>query len=227
MSKGYENTIDFWNEIFQESPIYNPNTMIPIKEVEEGLVWLSEGCKKILDFGCGNGRCLLRCGALGVESLLGVDISFSAIKLGKKVAQEFDIKKAKFRLGSIDLIKDIEDGSIDGVILFNIIDNMYPKDSINLLEEIQRILRPKGKILFKVNDYIERDICNEWGFKELEQDFYNDNSGLYLWNLSKEKLNVILTKDFQILKYQEVTIPKRNTINRMYYLIKKDSTVKP
>lgn len=54
------------------------------------------------------------------------------INFAKKRSELMKMGQYSFYVGSIDKLKEIEDESIDGIILSNIIDNMYPEDELTL-----------------------------------------------------------------------------------------------
>lgn len=221
MSNNYESTQQFWDKVFNNSKKVSPSIPIENTKLEKSIEWISQGSKKLLDFGCGSGRTLLRSLFYSVEQVYGIDISKEAINRANENVKEYSLEEATFNVGSIELLKAIEDNSYDGVILYNIIDNIYPKDALLVLEEIHRIVKSKGKVLIKFNPYIEEELIKEYKFEEVENEFYKESTGLYLWNLTDEKIKEILQKHFDIEEEITVDFPEHNQINRMYYLSNK------
>lgn len=220
MSNKYEGTQQFWDKVFINSDKkVNPSIPIDNTKLEKSIEWISQGSKKLLDFGCGSGRTLLRSLFYGVEQVYGIDISKEAINRANENVKEHGLKEeATFNVGSMELLKAIEDNSYDGIVLYNIIDNIYPKDALLVLEEVHRIVKSKGKVLIKFNPYIEEELIKEYKFKEVENEFYEETTGLYLWNLTDERIKEILQQYFDIEEEITVEFPEHNQINRMYYL---------
>jgi len=119
-------------------------------------------------------------------------------------------------LGELEKINENEYG---GAVLFNIVDNIKPEDVSFLLNKIHRIVKPGGRILLKLNPYITREEIEEYKLEKVSDGFYKESSGLYLYNLTKEKAEEILSPYFNIEKYQEIEF--KGNINRMYYLVNK------
>lgn len=226
MRNKYETTKQFWDKVFFDSDTRACPTM-PINNIklEKSVEWISQGSNKLLDFGCGSGRILLRSLFYGVEHVYGIDISEGAVKSAWENVKVYGLENATFRLGSIELLKAIESNSYDGVILFNIIDNLFPKDAITILKEVHRIVKCNGKVLIKFNPYIEKELREEYKFEEVEEEVYRETSGLYLWNLANEKIKEILQQYFNIEKEVIVEFPEHNQINRMYYARNKKSVI--
>lgn len=219
MAGKYDDTIKYWDNVFSQYTEYNPAQKIQVQEIEDGVTWLAENSKSTIDFGCGGGRVMLRCLEKGMECVYGIDICNNAIEIAKKVIEKHNYEdKAKVACGGLEKLYDIADNSYESAILFNIIDNLTPEDSNDLIRNIHRIVKPNGKILLKLNPYITKQKREEYKFVEISQEFYKETSGLYLWNLTNEMAEKNLEPFFIIEKYKEVEFKQYNMINRMYYL---------
>lgn len=219
MANDYKETLNYWDNVFSQVPEYDPNQKIQIQEIDNGIEWLGKNSKSIIDFGCGSGRVLLRCLDNGVEHVCGIDLSSNAISIATNIVEKFNLEnKAKFICGGADKLKEIESDSFSGAILFNIIDNLVPDDAQEVIKQIHRIIKPNGKVLLKLNPYFAKDIREKYEFKEMSNEFYKETTGLYLWNLTEEKIKEIIEPYFVIEKHEEIEFKQYNMINRMYYL---------
>ena len=150
MSDKYDKCIKQWNEIFSKD-----NLKFPLKKelgnaiFDNSLKWVAENSNTILDFGCGNGIMLFLSSLYGTKKHIGIDLSEQAILNAKFFSSQNDKGEFLFQCGGIDLLKDMESKSADGVILSNIIDNLYPEDALLVLDEVKRILTPNGKTFIK------------------------------------------------------------------------------
>lgn len=215
----YNDTIKYWNNIFGQANISDPRKVIKIQKIEDGISWLAKDSKSIIDFGCGNGAVLLRSLYKGIDYGYGIDISNNAIKIANKIIREFNLEnKVDLICGGIGKLNEIDNNFFESAILFNILDNLEPEDSINLIKQIHRIVKPNGKILLKLNPYITAEERKEYNFIEISQEFYKEESGLYLWNLTEDKVHEIISPYFIIERYEIIEFKEFNTINRMYYL---------
>lgn len=110
-------------------------------------VWIKKelGVKKgekVLDAGCGTGYLLdFLCGKR-VKGV-GVDISWEALKTAKKLFPWFEFIQA-------DLTKlPFKNGNFDKIFCFNVIEHI--KDQDKAMREFQRVLKPRGVIVFGTN----------------------------------------------------------------------------
>lgn len=219
MINKYKNTIKYWDNVFGQTQEYNPVEKIQIQEIENGLSWLVDSNQSTIDYGCGNGKVICRCLDKGMEYVRGIDICNNAIEIAKSVIKKFKYEdRAEVICGGLEKLNEIKDNSYESAILFNILDNLIPEDSKELIKNIHRIVKPNGKILLKLNPYITREQREEYKFIKISDEFYKENSGLYLWNLSNEMVEKIIDPFFIIEKYEEINFKQFNIINRMYYL---------
>jgi len=218
--RDYKDTIDFWSDIFQNSEkSFDYTEPFQIAEIEECLDWLVDENSSLVDFGCGNGKLLMRCLAKGGETALGIDISPKAIESAKELAKDNNLlSRTNWIVGEVKELSKLKKNEFDAGILSNVVDNLIPKDSIQLLEEYSRIIKPGGKIFLKMNDYVDPSRLEEWNAKEIEDDFYKEESGLYFWNLEDEKVINLFEEHFKIDKKIEVEFKEHGQVNRLYYL---------
>ncbi len=172
MKNNYEETKIYWDRVFKQEDLYDPFEKIPYSEIEEAIKWLCTNSESILDFGCGNGRVLNRCLDYDVEEVYGIDLSKQAIDIAKKVVINNQLEDTcTYSVGEIDLLKKVKDNMYNGVILFNIIDNLKPGDAELVLKEIYRILKSRGKIILKLNSYSNpNNLENDENFKKIKND---------------------------------------------------------
>ncbi|MFW5907761.1 MAG: class I SAM-dependent methyltransferase [Candidatus Natronoplasma sp.] len=217
----YEETVRFWDKIFEDTDTdFDHQESFSIEEIEDCLDWLVDESKSVIDFGCGNGKLLLRVLARGAERGVGIDISPEAIKKAKTLSEINGCKaRTKFIEGGLKILTNFEKDEFDAGILSNVVDNLKPKDAERLLQEIIRIVKPGGKIFLKLNDHIDPENLEERGAEEIEDDFYKEDTGLYLWNLSDEDVRELLEKEsFKIESRVDVEFKEEGQVNRLYYL---------
>ena len=220
MYSRYDKSERYWNGVFAALPPFDPNDPLADPDLESALRWVSDGTHSIVDFGCGNGRGLLRSLVLGVEHGLGVDISEAAISLAEKEARKSKLQeRSEFRRGGASLLPQLSSASFDSGILFNIIDNLFPEDAILVLNEYRRIIRPGGKILLKLNDFVEPAVLEtEYEAVQVTGRLYREESGLYFWDLDDEEARALFTRLFKLEKSMKVRLRKSGQFNRMYNL---------
>lgn len=222
MSKKYKKTKEFWETIFIKVPGYNPLEQLDNNKIENAIQWISESSKKVLDFGTGNGRVISRCLDYGVENIYGIDISTKGIEIANSIMKEHNLTdRAKFNSGSIKSLKKYKMREFDGIILFNIIDNLYPSDAGLILKECHRLLKSSGKILIKLNQYFDKQFFIESDkYNEISNDFYEESSGIYYWNISNNSLRQLIEPYFEIKREETVVLKDNNVKNRLVFLTK-------
>lgn len=138
---------DEMDEIYKNVPIENipwnietpPNELVNL--IESGKI---KPCKTI-DMGCGAGNYALYLSSLGFD-VTGIDISLSAIKIANDHAMRKGVHScfiAADVLGDLNEIKETFDFVYDWELLHHI----FPKYRQKYVENVYRILNPKGKYL--------------------------------------------------------------------------------
>jgi ubiquinone/menaquinone biosynthesis C-methylase UbiE len=99
--------------------------------------------KSVLDIGVGGGRTTAHLAALAGR-YVGIDYSAAMIRLCQA-----RFPSIEFHVCSATDLSILEDDSIDVAwFSFNGIDYAYPADRVRILEEVRRVLRPRGTFVF-------------------------------------------------------------------------------
>lgn len=217
----YRSTISFWDSVFNEAlPKYYVGENKIHEDLETAIKWISNGSRSILDYGCGSGAMLFR-GAVcdNIDKCLGVDISLNAVELGNATAKLNKLDNiVEFICGGVEALNKIEDNSFDGVILSNIIDNITQQDAKLVIENVHRILKTNGKLLVKLNPYLSEKELAESGSELMEENFYIDNDGIFLWNLNNNQWREFLEEFFIVQVFKEIYFEQFNQYNRLFLL---------
>ena len=221
MHRSYERCIEQWNSIFAaESTDRVPQTPDSGNaSFDAGVRWLADGSANVLDFGCGNGSVLFFCALLGTKNHIGIDLSSAAIESAVRRSKKMKTGAFDFRHGGIERVFELETGSLDAVILSNILDNLYPEDAETLLRECVRLLKSGGKALIKLNAFLTERQISDWGVKVIEGSLLDD--GLLLWNNTSEQWKAMLGRFFETERYEEIWYPEHEQTNRMFLIRKR------
>lgn len=212
----YEKTIQYWGTVFSRIDLYDPSKPLPYPAIENALAWLSVS-SSVIDFGCGNGKALFRCLYLGAEKGLGIDISKEAVSLALRVAEKYTLKnRCQIVCGDVSVLSRICE-RFEGGILFNIVDNLTPDDALRTLTRMRALLTPGGKLLLKLNPYMNPESLESPEVKKISKDFYCEDSGLFLWNKSNKDIEEMYSPYFRTVKYEEVTLTE-SVSNRLFFL---------
>lgn len=218
----YDKTISFWDTIFSgDEPATQPYEKKLPEGLQESIDWLVQGSDSILDYGCGCGSLLLRCAAYqNVARCLGIDLSPKAIELAGRSAENIGLKhKAEFICGGLDGLRQIEANSFNAALLSNIIDNVTVEDTDAILANIRRILKPRGKILVKLNPFLRQNLLDGYGLRPLGDSLYLEKEGIYLRNLLTEQWEQLIGKYLCIESYKEIYFAEYEQTNRVFHLL--------
>jgi len=114
-----------------------------MKRVLERQGWLPLGDRKVLDVGCGGGAELAWFRDLGASRLTGVDLLPERVEAARNAYPDID-----FRVANAEHL-EFPDQSFDLVIAFTLFTSILdPQMAANVAHEIQRVLRPRGGLLW-------------------------------------------------------------------------------
>ena len=151
----------FWDRAAEENPYHYIATRKKDWTVEEFfrdgewrvhkwvLPWLlSNGLNlkdlTFLEIGCGAGRFGVHV-AQHVKKYIGVDISKQNIELFKNHLDSYHSKNIEFIVGDGYSLKEIDDGSVDAVFSYAVLQHIWEKEVIlSYLRESVRVLKEKG-----------------------------------------------------------------------------------
>lgn len=120
---------------------------------------------KVLDIGCGPGQTTRFLKDLGVEDILGLDLSTGMIRQASTTHRDIT-----FQVGNM-LELEFNDGEIDHALCFYGIVHFTLEQLSGALLEINRALRPGGNLLFSFHIGNEIVHLNEFLEKSVDIDF--------------------------------------------------------
>ena len=129
--KSYPNEYEEYYYLFEEK---HRGSRDLIKERFRRYLKYFEGCKNVLDIGCGRGEFLELLREIGV-SARGIDINEDMVKYCQ--SRGLDVVKAD----AIEYLESLEDKSLDGIFIAQVVEHLEPRYLVELLKLCYRKLK--------------------------------------------------------------------------------------
>ena len=127
-----DSQLEYWNSEGPQKPFGHPVNLRRLAQ------WLNPE-SRILDFGCGYGRCLGELFNAGYRDLIGFDFSPAMIAAARKRFPEITFQEVE------SLTIPLPNSSVDGALLFSVLTCVPTDDGQRtLVSELHRVLRPGG-----------------------------------------------------------------------------------
>jgi SAM-dependent methyltransferase len=122
-------------------------------------LFVSQGVKTVCDAACGFGAysVMLRKNGFMVK---GFDISINSIELTREILQAFDCPPDEYKVCGITDIH-YRDAVFDAAIAHAVIDHLPMPDAGIAIQELFRIIKPKGLLYLSFDGLSQEDIDNE------------------------------------------------------------------
>ena len=99
---------------------------------------------QVLDVGCGRGEILRHVTRLGARAY-GVDYAEVAVKLSREATRDEPAPIGVYRTDAKRL--PYPDGAFDRLLMFDVVEHLYPWELDAALQDARRVLRPQGMIV--------------------------------------------------------------------------------
>lgn len=184
---------DKWPEAVNKNLICNPESETDKMERGRGIIELMieediQGLK-ILDYGCGEGQCINISTEYETELSVGYDI--------KRYDSWQNYNKSNLVMtNKFEEVANL--GPYDIVILFDVLDHVHEADAVDILNDIQKMLKPNGKVYVRCHPFTSRHATHT----------YHDINKAYLHLVfTPEELKEIIPESKYIEKNFGVTTP--------------------
>jgi hypothetical protein len=81
-----------------------------------------------------------------------------------------------------------------------------------------KFISPNGKVLIKLNPLLTEDEITEYELQRIEDSFFKEPSGIYIWNQTDDQWQSLFEDYFTVEKYEEVLFEEHQMTNRIFYL---------
>ena len=162
-----------WDSIFTEK---GKVFIEPHPEIERiSKIFQERGVKRILDLGCGTGRHLIFLSKKGFE-VYGMDASAKALEIAQEWLDEENLD-IKLFLNRMENRFPYDDNFFDAIMSIQVIHHNLMKNIIFTVNEISRILKPKGLIYITFPKLGGGSKLDDWELKEIEKGTYIPQAG--------------------------------------------------
>ena len=123
------------------------------KHLNYNLVTEKQGILKgrVLDLGCNNGALDILIARRG-SRVVGVDLNRHALQAGRRLlaVEKQEVRENLSFAQAFLQALPFYSKSFDAVIMFDVLEHLYPKDQPTIMEEIKRVLKPSGHLFIAV-----------------------------------------------------------------------------
>ena len=164
---------------------------------------------KTIDLGCGTGNYAIYLASVGFD-VTGIDISSTAIKIAKENAKKKRVK-CNFLvanvLSNLDEVKERFEFAYDWELLHH----MFPEQRRTYVENVHRILNPKGKYLTVCFSEKDRGFGGSGKYRETQL-------GTILYFSSEDELRDLFVPYFTIKEIKTIGIRGKPTSHQANYV---------
>ncbi len=141
----YSRYVDTWMasikpESLSELENYNP----VIEDLIDRFI-SDDKSQKIIDLGCGCGKIVHYLQMKGFKNTSGVDGSIQQYELAKNLG----VKNVEHN-DAIQALRDLETGSVDTIIAYDLLEHLDSKELIEFIDEIHRVLKNDGSWIIHI-----------------------------------------------------------------------------
>src|ERR1041384_6652133 len=157
--------------------------------------------RKVLELGVGYGRDTIFFASNGIEEILALDYSTTAIEILDKVAKEkgLPIKSQTFDVAKNPLLfPDNYFYAVYSHMLFNM---RFSEDELHFaFSEVKRVLKPKGLNFFSVRNHNDKSYGKG---KEVEKEIYDIDGFQIRFFTEKQIQDLVSAEGFELLWIKE------------------------
>lgn len=157
--------IEFWDSFFQQyKPMKIDKGDVKVEnDLDKELAFIGNHANRVLEIGTGSGYGLLATKLLGntVTEMVGFDPSQVAVDYLNETLKLSDIHGVSLHCRDHHMMEELDDHSFDAVITLNVLDVLEPEVGQYIIKHIDRIIKPGGYFLLKLNFYLDQEVLKK------------------------------------------------------------------
>ena len=224
-----ETLIDFWNSaisLSEEEREEEASEKADYRELAPSekllaAVSLLKGCKKVLDYGCGNGWASIVAIKAGCQDVTAVDLGENIVETAKFYANLYGVGKyLRIQKVPLDYLSIIPSGSFDGFICSNVLDVVPISISQEIIKETARILTKGSKAIIGMNFFISEEMAQDRNMKLEDRCLFVDNV-LRLVSYSDEEWLEMFAPYFDLERLDHFAWPNEKEERRRLFVLRR------
>ena len=227
LKRDYKNSLDFWNSTYgkesRESFLESTKNWKELAPSEKFIPALSifSNCKKMLDYGCGNGWGSILLAKLGCKNITAVDLVKNAIDSTLSNIIIYDERESiEACLITSDWLQKEGTNKYDGFFCSNVIDVVPEEIANSIIKETSRILKPGSNLIISLNFFLDILKVSNRQFEVKNNNYIYREGILRMVSRSDEEWNTIFSKYFNVEKLIHFSWPGETTENRRLFYLK-------
>lgn len=168
-----ETLLAFWDQAFaipeeekqaaRSEGAGNWEQMAPSEKLLRAVCGLGE-CRKVLDYGCGNGWAAVAAAKSGCEDVTAADAAPNAVSAAEFIAELCGVSdRVHPVLSAGDWLASVPAGTYDGLVISNVLDVVPPETAKELIAQAARAAAPGARVVIGLNYYLSPEAAEEKG----------------------------------------------------------------
>ena len=234
MNSTYNDVVKFWNQAFEISeeekeqflkeldPENGWKELAPSDKLRDVVIAHLAGCRKVLDYGCGEGWAGIALSKAGCKDVTCVDVSENAARLAAFLGAACGAGSGfRAECVSTDWIANEKEASYDGIFCSNVIDVLPVEVAEDIIKNLARIAAKDAGIIISMN-YYRKTVSDP--DRNLEVKNGNEvyvNGVLRMVSRTDEEWSEILGKYFEIERIDYFAWPGEAEETRRIFILRK------
>ena len=179
-------------------------------------------CKKVLDYGCGNGWASIVAASQGCEDVVAVDLGENIIDALNFYASLYgQSKRIHGERITPQWLKYVPSNTYDGIVCSNVLDVIPYEICKDIAKELARIATDNATIIIGLNFYMSEEMAKAKGVELDEGKYLFVNGVLRLASYNDEQWCALLNRHFIIESLDHFAWPGESKESRRLFVLRK------